>query len=30
MDGRTLWIAHGDVEGDIEVATVSWTVRGVL
>ena len=36
MDGRTLWIAHGDVEGDIEAGNVvkatrplaDWCLRG--
>ena len=36
MDGRTLWIAHGDVEGDIEAGHVvkatrplaDWCLRG--
>ena len=36
MDGRTLWIAHGDVEGDIEAGRVvkatrplaDWCLRG--
>ena len=36
MDGRTLWIAHGDVDGDIEAGNVvkatrplaDWCLRG--